>query len=178
MQLRTKCNPPLLQKCNLFSKMWGFLYFDSSVLVSIRFMYLARRCALSLIVMPLLSTQVSLSYNCCSFKIKLILLIGHIFPGGVDSVSNIHEMQLDLPDECHYLLQATMMDYGLGMIPQLQKYRNYAYNLPDDILIKNYQHYKKGLQCIFYNGKTHFLFANTIIKYIQKYQKIKFVSNT
>ena len=83
----------------------------------------------------------------------IIVISGHIYPGGLTDVRHIHEIDLDLPEECHYVLMAAMTDYGWGINPVFKKLLKYMKDFHDEISSNVYEYYKKALQCIFYKGR-------------------------
>ena len=83
-----------------------------------------------------------------------------IFPGDVTKLRNMHEVEMDLPDECYFLLQAAMLDNGYAYVSAFKELRDYVYeHIPDEVLMEVYRYHKRALQCIFYKGISSHLFC-------------------
>ena len=76
-----------------------------------------------------------------------------IVPGDISEFSIIHEVDLDLPEECLMILQATLLDIGWGVNSAFKKLTEYTMTNPgDEMLAKAYEFYKNALKCIYYKG--------------------------
>ena len=87
--------------------------------------------------------------------ISLYFIAGWMFPGDVSSLSHIHDLDLDLPEECFFAFQPTMADSLWLLNPAFKKLRDYTLVNPgEEMLTKAYEHYKNTLKCIFYKGNS------------------------
>ena len=64
-----------------------------------------------------------------------------------------HEIKLEKPEECFFILQSYFLELGFPMLPSLKEYENFTFNPPEEHLRKAYEYYRKTLQCIFYQGE-------------------------
>ena len=81
-----------------------------------------------------------------------------MFPGEVtNDFSHMHELGLDLPEECVIGLQPVMIDGFWLQSKAFKKLYDYTLINPgDEMLTKAYEYYRDALKCIFYKGNTRF----------------------
>ena len=73
--------------------------------------------------------------------------------GERESLQHKHEIKVDKPEECMYLLSTFFLHLNFPALPTLVKYREFCLNPPQDLLRQAYEFYRKALQCIYYRGK-------------------------
>ena len=74
-------------------------------------------------------------------------------PEYLQQMRHKHEVKLEAPDECIYILGSYFFEPQLPRLPTMEKYREFNFHPPEDHLRETYEYYKKALQCIYYQGK-------------------------